>query len=342
MMFNAKVNSRPLKVLFDTGAGYTVLNKSVFEALQPACVLYEQDIKLCGVTGAAVKVIGKSVVHFDVGSFASDIPVNVCEDICYDMILGRDNMVHLGEFTVKLQERAITVQLKDGTCHRIQVNAMFQHCAYLKVFDTVIVPPMHFSPVKLKINGQLAGREKSEICVEPRKDFFNRTSLMLPHCLIEKEGQECTVYVASAAASYITLHKNTRVGVATTVEAIEAVMKRDQDSSVNAMQSSPTSKDDQQLFNPDEFLQQFTYGNDNLSEVQIEELKQLLLKHYSAFGHHDFDVGTNTDIQFSIDTGSARPVKKRPYGIPLTQRPKVADILDQMEKQGITRKSWSP
>lgn len=54
------------------------------------------------------------------------------------------------------------------------------------------------------------------------------------------------------------------------------------------------------------------------------------------------DLGLTTLVQHEIDTGDSRPIKQPPRRVPLAFADEERKVVQQMETQGIVRKSSSP
>lgn len=61
-----------------------------------------------------------------------------------------------------------------------------------------------------------------------------------------------------------------------------------------------------------------------------------------TFSKNEADLGLTTLVQHEIDTGDSRPVKQPPRRVPLAFADEERKVVQQMETQGIVRKSSSP
>jgi hypothetical protein len=61
-----------------------------------------------------------------------------------------------------------------------------------------------------------------------------------------------------------------------------------------------------------------------------------------VFSTDDDDLGTTNIMEHSINTGSSKPLKQPPRRVPLALADEEKLTIEQMERQGIIRKSLSP
>lgn len=76
--------------------------------------------------------------------------------------------------------------------------------------------------------------------------------------------------------------------------------------------------------------------------VEQKEISQLLHKFQSTFSKNETDLGVTNMVEHEIDTGDARPIKQPPRRVPLAFANEERKVVQQMEAQGIIRKSSSP
>ena len=60
------------------------------------------------------------------------------------------------------------------------------------------------------------------------------------------------------------------------------------------------------------------------------------------FALSDAELGCTSWIQHSVDTGNHAPIKQQPYRTPIIRRAMIAEMVDDMRKQGIVQPSVSP
>ena len=75
--------------------------------------------------------------------------------------------------------------------------------------------------------------------------------------------------------------------------------------------------------------------NESLSSNENEKLHVLLEKIESVFAFSDFELGGTSLVQHSRDTGDSKPIHKRPYRIPYSQREIVEKQIQGLLDRGI-------
>ena len=75
---------------------------------------------------------------------------------------------------------------------------------------------------------------------------------------------------------------------------------------------------------------------------EVKEIASLLNDFKDVFSKNEEDIGLTNLIEHSIDTGNAKPIKQPPRRVPIAFADKEKEIVQQMERQGIIRKSTSP
>ena len=93
---------------------------------------------------------------------------------------------------------------------------------------------------------------------------------------------------------------------------------------------------------PPHVEQLFTQCEANLSETEKQEVKTLLLQHHDTFSKSDKDIGITTLVEHTIDTGDTKPIKQRPYRIPLAKRLTAEAEINDMAERGVIEPSFSP
>lgn len=93
---------------------------------------------------------------------------------------------------------------------------------------------------------------------------------------------------------------------------------------------------------PPHLADNFEKIKDGRSETEITLIAELFNDFGDVFSKSEDDIGLTNLIEHSIDTGNARPIKQPPRRVPLAFADKEREMIQQMEKQGIIRKSTSP
>lgn len=79
-----------------------------------------------------------------------------------------------------------------------------------------------------------------------------------------------------------------------------------------------------------------------LTAEQSDQLQKLLKEYADVFALNKSELGCCDLVQHKIDTHGHSPIKLQPYRIPVIQRDKVAQMIDEMRAQGVVKPSSSP
>lgn len=82
--------------------------------------------------------------------------------------------------------------------------------------------------------------------------------------------------------------------------------------------------------------------DNNFDQTSQKLLLDLLLEYQDAFSKNDLDLGLTHVSEHIIDTGEAKPIKLPPRRVPIAYAEAELQTINDMEKQGIIRKSNSP
>ena len=93
---------------------------------------------------------------------------------------------------------------------------------------------------------------------------------------------------------------------------------------------------------PDHLRELLRRSCENLNDNQSKTLDSLLRKYPDVFSKLKKDIGFTKLVQHTIDTGSARPIKQRPYRIPLWKREQAEQEIKEMRENKIIEPSYGP
>ena len=92
---------------------------------------------------------------------------------------------------------------------------------------------------------------------------------------------------------------------------------------------------------PEHLKQLYDRSLENLDAEQQQKLKTLLCNYQDVFAKHDFDLGTVTAIQHTVDTGTAKPIKQRMGRTPVCFANEEEVLLEKMLDAGVIQESVS-
>ena len=103
--------------------------------------------------------------------------------------------------------------------------------------------------------------------------------------------------------------------------------------------STDTSTREESCVHIDEFIRQ---SSSNLNESQIGRLRSLLYEYKDQFSKSSHDLGCTNLVEHTIKTKpDCKPVKLRPYRIPLAKREFAENEIKSMAEKGLIEPSHS-
>ena len=84
-----------------------------------------------------------------------------------------------------------------------------------------------------------------------------------------------------------------------------------------------------------------TAGED-CTEDEKAQIAKMLSDYQDTFSKDEFDLGLTNLIEHSIDVGNSKPIKQPPRRVPVAFAAEEEKVIQQLQKQGVIRKSTSP
>jgi hypothetical protein len=144
------------------------------------------------------------------------------------------------------------------------------------------------------------------------------------------------IQVVNLSLEEVDLEKQTYLGVASPIQLSETQVI--EGNNVNIIQQGTNAEQD----DFEKYLQE------KLAHLKEKDCQILgaVLRHYKHlfYGIESRELGCTSQIEHSIDTGDAKPIKKNPYSIPHALKPVVEEHIDYMLKRRIIEPStylWS-
>lgn len=212
---------------------------------------------------------------------------------------------------------------------QIMINSDTLHMSYVKSKELpkvsrVTVPNKTVLPPNsaVHINDKLAEKLPRSCIIEPHEDI----PVLMPRCMYS-EHTTPRLCLVNASDIYFTIRKGTVIGEAVEAQPLELA--------VDSKPATTFSKIPDYL---KPFLQKSVV---NFSECQQEQLENFVTEYQDVFAENDFDPGNFSEIEHSIDTGTATPVKQRMRRTPLDFVQEEESHLQTMLKAGIFEPSSS-
>ena len=133
----------------------------------------------------------------------------------------------------------------------------------------------------------------------------------------------------------VTIHKDTKVAVASS-EDVDSVLVGGVGNSSNQAKTQLSDSKRQLLW------QAMESPGDKLTHQEQEKLYAVLSHYGDVFADNSEDLGRIDEIQHTIDTGGASPIRQSAWRIPVAQREEVRKLLREMQEKNVIPPSRSP
>ena len=181
-------------------------------------------------------------------------------------------------------------------------------CSRIAILESVKVPPeceiiMQGRPI-YRVNLNSTG------ILEGNVYFVDRSGPLIARALVCPEFGTVPLRIMNLNQEPVVLYKNT---VAAVYEPVE--IRKQENVNTLGKDNAPI---DESCTHVDELLQQSSI---NLNESQVESLRSLLYEFKDQFSKSSHDLGNTNLVEHTIKTlPDCKPVKLRPYRIPLAKR----------------------
>ena len=91
-----------------------------------------------------------------------------------------------------------------------------------------------------------------------------------------------------------------------------------------------------------DFLEALKLNQGDFTSKQFGDIKAVMLGASDVFALDNSKLGCTSLVQHSIDTGDNPPIKQQPYRTPMIYRERIAEMIEDMQAQGIVQPSSSP
>lgn len=319
--------------LVDSGANPNVLDKSVYDRIPDPVRprLVPTPIKLGAADGRPLTVHGECTLTLQAGGRSYGLQVFVAELGGLDGLLG---MGFLRQERCRLDAGQGILEVNDDLVMLHQPGNGQYHP--IRLTKSVQIAPNH----EIIVEGQLAvsGPVPSQGMVEVEPSLISDTGLLVMNGLVRTVGRCVPVILTNVGLEPITLKEGTTIA---NIQPIDQVLDTLGGKPAAPVESNVLAVQGQGGL-PEHLQDLVDNSSEHLSDPQIEQLSQLLLKYKGAFMGPDGKLGRTDLIKHHIDTGSSRPIKQALRRTPLAQREAAEAELNDMLEKGIIEPSDSP
>ena len=172
--------------------------------------------------------------------------------------------------------------------------------------------------------------------VTTNESFVEKNGLLLAKAVVQQNDNTVPLRVANFGDTPVKLYKNTVAGTFEPIKdgnviSVEESEKRP----VNTVQVS----NDVEL--PEHLIEVYEKGSEGLNEANKEQLKRFLYSYQDVFSKSSSDLGFTDQVVHKINTGETKPIKQRPYRLPLAKREAAMKEIESMAAKNIIEPSSS-
>ena len=372
----SRVQEVPVLFTADTGAARSVLSKKVFGKIP---VKYQPELNesspLSSVNGRLLKEYGKGkfTIYLDSMKIEAELVVAEIED---EGLLGLDILImrEEGPAEIKLGSGEIVMNGTVIPCIRIGNGNKVRK---VTLADDYTVQPFTEYVIDVYIQKE-DGDEldpNQNYIVEPDKHLSERCSLVMASTIVNTERNVTNkVRVLNPFPVEVQLYQDTVIGTAEQIQDddIIQICEAEDENDMNNHSSlrrikltmathstlslenkcepvrivnkvpEENMRSCEQLEIPQHLADMYSKARQGKNESDQRVICQTLCKYADTFSASDTDLGCTHLVYHSIDTGDARPIRQPPRKVPLAFADEEKKVIQQMEENGIIRKSNSP
>ena len=303
----------------DTAAEVTILSDRVYQSLTNQPPVLRNTVMYAAGRGMQMDTMVVGPVELIIKDQRYFIEVYVAP-IDDDMLLGldflseHDAIVHLKKNVMTLREEDVPLYVGPGW--------------KVPVVAKVTIPKRTVIPA----NSMMHIQGKLDVDLVDLITLSNQSPLLIPRCFYEKSNPQLCV-VNTTDFPY-TIRRNAVIAQATPAQ--ELVKE-----TIPTVQEVVTdnNRDHDDL---DEKLKKIAQqAAPNLEEEQVHELEEVLKEYKTIFCRDEFDIGVFQQVEHSIETGNARPIRQRLRRTPMGLAGDEEKHLRKMLQAGVIEPSVS-
>ncbi|KAK3108932.1 hypothetical protein FSP39_019065 [Pinctada imbricata] len=332
-------------MLVDTGSSVTIIKKDVYDLWpeENRPVLEPVRMNLVTATGDSASFLGKTTVNIKIGEKVCVHDV-LLADIQCDGILGMDFLSKY-ECDLQLGQGYLVMGGQKVICYS-DSDLENPLCCRVSITEEIRIPAESEIPVTGKIIDPF--RLGSEGIVEPFPEFVNNSGVLPVKCYVSCTENVLPIYLVNFSREPCVVRKNT---VAAVFEEIIPISRNDEQGNDSnntikfGQQAKVSEVRTENKYNrelPPHLRLIYDSCDKDLDTEERIKVKNFLRKHQDLFSKSDKDIGQTSLVEHTIETGDTRPIKQRPYRIPLAKRFLAEAEIRDMAERGIIEPSNSP
>ena len=372
---------RDVQLLIDSGAAISVTGIQFYNdipsqkrpPIQPGAFT-----NAISANGEKFPLQGVVILPIQLGHSVYDHPVYVSDQLSHDVILGTDFMMAHG---AHINYETNTFSCKGSTDIQLAKQLPFNHVARITVSEDCTIPPRSQTMIpcnvcpdkQCNLSQSPPSDHNRDGLIEPDERLGPRFHVVGAHILASKGDGKIPFLLLNPTNETIVLRRKTNVGTFNPIQCASSIVPLeysqhdgsqtpDQITSVRTSESvnTVTLPDDTEwdiettglLGRPPDIstctkypaLQELNIdiSNTDLHDHQLSQLDTLISEYRHVFAKTPHELAATHLVKHDIQTGSAEPVRQRPYRVTPEKRLIIKQHIDEMLAQGIIEPSSSP
>ena len=324
------VSGTRLEFLIDSGATKS-LDVDSFKMCFPGRLddLHQPHMNMWAANDTTIDIYGEGEITLEVGQKKFPIMVAVAKLGNLDGILGMDFLKRRG-MQLDLGEGLLKV---DGwsVCLTDRVKRAVK-CSRLRACEDIVIPSRH----EITLGGFVDQRRGTDPwnfgVIDPVTSFVTDTGLLVAKSIVSpNQNANIPVTLLNIGDEEVLVKRGTTIAIVSPVDGF---------GEIKGDLVLPCTSDTTEF--PEHLQPLLDQVSESLSDVQIQQLRALILNYTSIFVGPDGELGHTDITKHRIDTGSAKPVKLPPRRFGPVERDIIDNEVDKMMSKGIIEPSNSP
>lgn len=317
------VDGLPTMALIDTGAAVSVMSLNFKSRLGPKVMFcWDNCATFRAVSGESLYPVGMCVASVALGHRVFKVEFAVLASSTHDVILGIDFLRECGATVDCGAGEILLSAFTEGSprCH-----------GTLAVTDDICLPPQSMKRVPVDTPAVDAGT--FDVLVEPVPLNCVKKNVLVPRCAISITDGRSSLWVLNCSSEPVVLPSRMRLALFEQNASSCCIAALSDETVDHVAVTHPTE---------DKFLGMV---NKSLPSEKRRALVHVLAKHAAVFdfaqSEEQFNV-PESRTRHVIDTGSAHPIRQKPYRVSPAERKIIAQQVEEMLKKKVIQESCSP
>ena len=338
------VNNYGCYGLVDSGAGVSLCSVSILP--QSHVIDKAVNIRVTGVTGTELKILGIATVRIILGDFSSDVVVHVVEKMTDNVfIIGRDI---LETFGCVINYRNLIFSINGHQLPLLKASFSKKHAKSINIHcsKTITVPANSIGSVPCHLQQRyLNGHRRLYLTVtgyiEPQ---LPTNELLSDLALINTCRGKSRLQIINSSDEAVLISQGTKIGIFTAFSPIEInTLNMEHRIKPGAREASNSSTRPARWCNIDELYSILGIDKlEHLSPAQKNEAKSLISDFRDIFSENDADLGCTDLMEQEIVMDTQVPIRDKYYNVPLSLRAEAEKAVKQLMDLKIIEPSSSP